>query len=330
LKKRYKFSREILPDVFKITLPLPGRKPGPVNVYLFKDREVTLIDTGTLQSATVLEKALAEHHLGFSDIKRIIITHGHPEHYGAANKIAKAGRAKVIAHWEDRKSIENGMGVSSTRYRNYLLLTGIPIYVSVMLKILLVLFKHMAENCRVAMTVQEGDRIPLGRYEATIIETPGHTKGSICLFLEKEKMLFCGDTMIEHITPNAFVMLEEGEKLPLRSSQKEFYQSLEKIKGLSPSVVFSAHGKDIRDVSGLIEGYQSAFAQRKEDVLSIVRSGEKNVYRTARKLFPDIGGVRLPLEIFLSISETYTTMQVLQEEGKIKMHIKKGRLEVTC
>jgi len=330
LEKRYKFSSEILPDVFKITLPLPGRKPGPVNVYLFKGREITLIDTGTLQSAPVLEKALAEHQLGFSDIKKIIITHGHPEHYGAADQIAKAGRAKVIAHREDQKSIENGMDVSSKRYKDYLLLTGIPLYVGVMLKMLSVLFRHMAENCRVAMTVQEGDRIPLGRYEATIIETPGHTKGSIGLFLEKEKMLFCGDTLIEHITPNAFVMLEEGEKLPLRSSQKEFYRSLEKIKSLSPSVAFSAHGKDIRDVSGIIEGYRSAFAQRKEAVLSIIRSGEKNVYRTARKLFPDIGGVRLPLEIFLSISETYTTMQVLQEEGKIKMDIRRGRLEVTC
>jgi len=330
LKKPYKFSREVLPGVFKITLPLPGRKPGPVNVYLFKSGAVTLIDTGTLQSAAVLEKALAEHRLSFSDIEKIIVTHGHPEHYGAAKKIVSAGGAKVVAHREDRRSIEEGMDVSTQSYQDFLMLVGIPLHVRAMLKMLFVVFRRMAQNCKVDWTVQEGDRIPLGHYEATIIEAPGHSKGSICVFLEKEKILFCGDTMIEHITPNAFVMLDEGEKLPVRLSQREFYRSLEKIRTLSPSVAYSAHGKDIHDVSGIIAGYQSAFAQRKASVLSIVRSGEKSVYRTARRLFPEIGGLRLPLEIFLSISETYTTMEVLQEEGKIKMNIRGGRLEVTC
>lgn len=327
--KGYQLSREILPDVFSIKLPLPGRKPGPVNVYLFKSGEITLIDTGTLQSAPFLQKALAEHHLGFSDIKKIIITHGHPEHYGAANQIAEAGGAKVIAHQEDRKSIEDGMDVSPQKYKDYLLLMGIPLHVGVMLKILFFLFRRMAQNCRVDGTVQEGDRIPLGRYEGTIIETPGHSKGSICVFLEKEKVLFCGDTMIEHITPNAFVMLDEKQTLPVRLSQREFYQSLEKIKNLSPSLAHSAHGKDILDVSKLIDGYQSAFAQRKDAVLSLVSSGEKSVYQVARKLFPEIGGLRLPLEIFLSISETYTMMQVLQQEGKINMSIRGGCLEVS-
>ena len=66
--RQYKCSVEVLPDVFCIRLPLPGRKPGPVNVYLFKGRKNTLIDTGMAQTAGILKKALAEHHLGFADI----------------------------------------------------------------------------------------------------------------------------------------------------------------------------------------------------------------------------------------------------------------------
>ena len=62
--------------------------------------------------------------------------------------------------------------------------------------------------------------------------------------------------------------------------------------------------------------------------MSLVHSGEKNVYRIARLLFPEIGGLRLPLEIFLSISEVYTTIQVLQKEGKISLNIRNGLLEV--
>lgn len=318
-----------MPDVFRITLPLPGRRPGPVNVYLFKGSQNTLIDTGMVQTAGILKKALREHGLGFADIDRIIVTHGHPDHYGAARKIVKAGRAKVAAHTEDVIAIEKGMEVSSRRYRNFLKMMGVPLSTTVLLGMLFIVFRQMAENCRVDMIMREGDEMDLGRYRAKVICTPGHSKGSVCLFLENEKILFSGDTIIEHITPNAFIMLDEKEKLPVRSSQNEFYESLGRIKQLAPRMICSAHGKDVSDVNQIIAGYEKAFAERQGHVLSLVRSGEKNIYRIARKLFPEIGGLRLPLEIFLSISEVYTNIQVLQKEGRISLNIVGGMLEVT-
>jgi glyoxylase-like metal-dependent hydrolase (beta-lactamase superfamily II) len=330
LKKEYKLSREILPDVYSITLPLSGKKPGPVNVYLFKGGKDTLIDTGTTQTSGLLKKALGEHGLRFSDIDRIIVTHGHPDHYGAAKKIVKAGRAKVAAHMEDVVSIEKGMDVSASRYKNFLRLMGVPESIGILLIILFIVFKRMADNCRVDIIIQDGNEIDIGKYKARIIATPGHSKGSICVFLEKERVLFCGDTIIEHITPNAFIMLDENERLPVRLSQDEFYESLTKIKKLSPSMIYSAHGKAVSDIGKIIKGYEEAFADRQGKVLSIVRSGEKNVYRIARVLFPNIGGARLPLEIFLSISEVYTNIQVLQRDEKVSLNIRNGLLEVTA
>jgi glyoxylase-like metal-dependent hydrolase (beta-lactamase superfamily II) len=329
LKKEYKLSREILPDVYSITLPLPGKRPGPVNVYLFKGGTVTLIDTGMVQTAGILEKALGEHGLRFSDIDRIIATHGHPDHYGAAKKIVKAGKAKVAAHMEDIVAIESGMDVSRKRYEIFLKLMGVPLSVGILLRLLFIIFSQMAENCPVDIVMNDGDEIELGKYRAKIIGTPGHSKGSICVFLEKEKALFCGDTIIEHITPNAFLMLDEKEKLPVRLSQSEFYESLVKIKNLSPAMIYSAHGKDVPDLDQIIDGYKKAFAERQEKVLTLVRAGEKNVYRIARLLFPEIGGIRLPLEIYLSISEVYTNIQVLQRDGKVSLNIIDGMLEIT-
>ena len=329
MAKEYKLSREILPDVYSITLPLPGKRPGPVNVYLFKGEPVTLIDTGMVQTAGLLEKALDEHGLRFSDIDRIIVTHGHPDHCGAAKKIVRAGRAKVAAHPEDIVSIESGMDVSRKRYKIFLKLMGVPLSVGILLRLLFVFFSQMADNCAVDMVINDGDEIDIGKYRAKIIGTPGHTKGSICIFLEKGKVLFCGDTIIEHITPNAFLMLDEKEKLPVRSSQNEFYESLVKIRNLWPSIIYSAHGKDVSDLDQIIDGYKKAFAERQEKVLTLVRSGEKNVYRIARLLFQEIGGIRLPLEIYLSTSEVYTNIQVLQRDGKVSLNIVDGLLEIT-
>jgi len=328
LAQKYKYSREILQDVFSIKLPLPGRKPGPVNVYLFKGSKNTLIDTGMVQTAGILKNALREHGLEFSDIDKIIVTHGHPDHFGAAKKIVKAGKAKVIAHAEDRLLIERGHDVSKKKYKNFLKLMGIPLSIGILLRLLFIFFKRMADNCDVDILVREGDEIEIGKYEAKIIETPGHSKGSISIFLEKERILFCGDTIIEHITPNAFIMMDEREILPVRLSQEEFYESLAKIKCFSPLMIYSSHGKEISDIDKIVAEYEKAFAERKENVLSLVHSGEKNVYRIARLLFPEIGSLRLPLEIFLSISEVYTTIQVLQKEGKISLNIRNGLLEV--
>lgn len=329
MKKQYKFSREIFPDVFRITLPLPGRRPGPVNVYLFKGSQNILIDTGMVQTTGILKRALEEHGLGFSDIDKIIVTHGHPDHYGAAKKIVKAGKAKVASHVEDIVAIEKGMEVSSKRYRSFLKMMGVPLSTTILLGMLFIMFKQMADNCDVDIVMHEGDEMDLGHYRAKVIYTPGHSKGSVCIFLEKEKILFSGDTIIEHITPNAFIMLDEKEMLPVRSSQDEFYKSLGRIKQLAPRMIYSAHGKDVSDIEKIITGYEKAFAKRQDHVLSLVRSGEKNIYRIARKLFPEIGGLRLPLEIFLSISEVYTNIQVLKRQGKVKLNIVDGMLEVT-
>lgn len=326
--KKYKYSREILPNVFSIKLPLPGRQPGPVNVYLFKGEKNALIDTGMLPTAHILKKALAEHDLTFADIDKVIVTHGHPDHYGAAQQIVKSGNATVYAHPGDKKVIETGREVSTKRYKKFLKLIGVPSSVGILLWVLSYMFKFMANKCKVDIILSEEDEIELGKYQAKIIETPGHSKGSVCLFMKSEEVLFCGDTIIEHITPNAFIMLEEASTLPVRFSQDEFYQSLDKIKRLSPSIVYSAHGKDIFNLDEIIDGYERAFSERKNNIMCLVRSGEDNVYRIARLLFPEIGGLRLPLEIFLSISEVYTTLQILQKEGKVLLDIRDGKLGV--
>lgn len=43
--------------------------------------------------------------------------------------------------------------------------------------------------------LDDGDKIHVGDIEFRIIHTPGHTKGGICLYCEKEKLLFSGDTL---------------------------------------------------------------------------------------------------------------------------------------
>lgn len=264
----------------------------------------------------------------FSDIDNIILTHGHIDHYGAARRIIASSDKKIIisAHEQDRFMIEHGFEISRIQMYRFYRLMGVPFVFQLLFQLLHSVFSSLAENCPVDRTLTQGDSIKIGDYDAVVIETPGHTKGSICLFIEDRNMLFSGDHILGHITPNAFVMLEKGPLLPVRSSQVEFFDSLRKVEELSPKTVYPAHGERIDDAGKTIAMYREQFLLRQKNILSILSTGEFTVYQTARKLFPDIRGKRLPLEVFLAISEVYSHLQVLQKDNAVKLSKKQNTL----
>jgi glyoxylase-like metal-dependent hydrolase (beta-lactamase superfamily II) len=318
----------IYPGIYRIILPLAGVKPGPVNAYLFIGKTTTLLDTGTLKSVHVLRHRLDQIGYTFSDIGQIVLTHGHIDHYGAARKIIEgsANPVTVLAHREDINLIEHGLEVPREQFIKYYRLMGVPLKFQLSLLLVRRVFRSMAENCRVDRFLSDGEKIRMGDYEATVIETPGHTRGSISLYIEKEGILFPGDHILGHITPNAFVMLETDFDLPRRMSQVEFYDSLKKIEDISPRIAYPAHGEPIHDVRSTINMFREQFRLRQNSIMSILAGGEYTVYQIGRKLFPDVKGKRLPLEIFLMVSEVYTHLQVLQKEERVSSYLDKNAL----
>jgi glyoxylase-like metal-dependent hydrolase (beta-lactamase superfamily II) len=321
-------SNEIYPNIFRICLPFPGKKPGPVNAYLFVGEKVTLLDTGIVRTTKLLKEALGELGLKSSDIDQIIISHGHIDHYGAAKRIVNEsdGRAVIAAHLDDIRTIETGWEVPTKRVTQYLRLMGMPLFFRQALRLVKVAFQTLAENCKVDVVLHDGDKIKMGNYEGTVMSTPGHSKGSVCIYLEAENILFSGDHILKHITPNALVMLDPHSEIPERLSQVEFYDSLLKVEGLTPSIVFPAHGNEVANLEEIVSGYRKTFLERQNKILSTLDTETDTVYHIARRVFPNIGGIRLLFEIYLAISEVYTHIQVHQKENRVTTDIKNNKL----
>ncbi|ADL53910.1 MBL fold metallo-hydrolase [Clostridium cellulovorans] len=113
-------------------------------------------------------------------------------------------------------------------------------------------------SCKI-LSIKQGDLIDLGDRVLQVIETPGHTKGSIVLLDEKEKILFAGDSIIGRL----WMHLEESISL------KNYLKSIEGLKVYCNKFEKIYHGHTkyneepydvsfveevIRDVSTIIEG----------------------------------------------------------------------------
>ena len=93
--------KQIFSDVYQLRLPLPDDTVDHVNVYAVRvDDGCLLIDTG-LDSETCFSSLTGQlEEIGFTvkDIRQIIGTHLHPDHYGMAEKLRKMSQAQIALH----------------------------------------------------------------------------------------------------------------------------------------------------------------------------------------------------------------------------------------
>jgi hydroxyacylglutathione hydrolase len=139
------------------------------NCSIFGDeqsREAVVIDPG--DEIDVLLGVLAKHHL---KVKAIIITHAHIDHIGGAQKLKAATGAPVYMNANDQELYDH-----LDMQAGWL---GVP----------------TPERTAIDVAAREGDTVKLGPAEFHILHTPGHTQGSISLWIPAENKLVAGDTL---------------------------------------------------------------------------------------------------------------------------------------
>jgi glyoxylase-like metal-dependent hydrolase (beta-lactamase superfamily II) len=117
---------EALPDgVSQVSLPTPFRV-GRVNCYLLAEPPVTVIDPGTLRPGSLeqLEALLNSKALGLADIERIVVTHAHPDHFGAAAAVAVRSGARIVCGLPEVPSLVGPKDVQSRS--DLLVVLGVP------------------------------------------------------------------------------------------------------------------------------------------------------------------------------------------------------------
>jgi len=131
-----------------------------------ESREAIVLDPGGDVDA-ILEVA-GRHGLA---VKQIVITHGHIDHVSGAMELKRRTGAPILINEEDRRLLE----ILDVQAR--WIDTAPP------------------GDVKVDLPVSDGDVVRAGKIAGQVLHTPGHTEGSICLYLEDQHKLIAGDTL---------------------------------------------------------------------------------------------------------------------------------------
>lgn len=183
---------KIHPAVTRITTPFD--KTGTVFLYLLQGEQVALIDTGAADSPdSVLEGALAEMGLSFSEVDLILNTHAHLDHAGGNLEARQRSKAPIHVHAGDLAMVQS-TEVQVEFHCGPLRVLGFP------QEALAEREAHVRSNAGepagADVLLKDGDKIDLGKGVALrVIHTPGHTPGHVAFLWEAEGIAFTGDAV---------------------------------------------------------------------------------------------------------------------------------------
>ncbi len=317
--------------VHKIRVPLTGSPLGWVNSYVIRtDEGYTLVDVGwdMPDALAALRKGLDDLSIPLESIRRLIITHNHPDHYGLAGRLVQLASCGVTMHKLDAIHIESryvNMTALQGEMEHWLRIHGAP---SSELMAMVKGSEAILERVNIVkpdIQVSGGEKIAAGKLEWEIIWTPGHSVGHICLYEHTRKAFLSGDHILNPISPSIGLHAES-----MGNPLSDYLSSLAAIRERDVEVVLPAHGDEFRGFRERIDELISHHEGRLEEICGIIdREGPRTAYETASQMrWRSEGGFGEwpPFQRRMATTEALAHLELLVSRGTVRRVIADGGL----
>lgn len=312
--------REPAPNVFRLVLPLPFPGLTRVNAYFLADPGGgTLVDCGIYSPDDAddhgwadLVAALETCGAQVRDVKRLIVTHPHIDHYGMAGRVLEATGCELWMHEsvEEELDLFRNPDARIEKLRDMLEDHGVK---EVDLGGLTAFEDWRAFVSSVASPthpVVDGKSVEVAGRSWTVVHTPGHSRSHICVWSPTDRLLISGDHLLPTITPH--IDFERGtEEDPLG----DFIASLKNVEALDPALVLPGHGRPFEEGAERARTIARHHDRRLGAILQVVR----NEPRTANEIVDEIfGSELLNFDRRLALGEALAHLVYLRRRGEIE------------
>ena len=212
-------ARRIVTGVYGFTGLMAGR------VYLIVDEDgLTVVDAGLGFAPPMIVRQTEALGYQASDVKRILVTHAHPDHVGGLPGLQRLTGAEVIASEGEKPVVEGEMPVQRPARES---LSGMARLMHIP--------GATVPGTPVDRTVVDGDKLAEVFGGLEVVGTPGHSPGHVAFWQPEKRLLFCGDVIM-----NFF-----GLTLPFAAftpDMDENRRSVGRVAALEPAVLCFGHG----------------------------------------------------------------------------------------
>jgi glyoxylase-like metal-dependent hydrolase (beta-lactamase superfamily II) len=305
--------------IHPIRIPTPFAV-GDVFSYLITDDKIVLVDCGqyTDDANSVVEQQLKQFGLTIRDIDEIWLTHGHPDHFGQADRLSSRSGAAVYGHPLERANFAGNN--DGHLFQEFFSRHNIPgKYTRQMVEQFewLQQFQQPIEP----EWIEEGTRLSSGEINVTVRKTPGHAPGHLA-FETDRGIIFGGDLLLGHISTNALINFDPNTGCR-NKSLLQYRESLKWIREQQGSVL-PGHGKVIEQIKEVADHHLNEHESRYRRIQKLLAGEPMSLLELSYNMFPD---ALKKGAIFLVLSEVLGYLDWGEREGVIYREETPGKIK---
>jgi len=314
---------EVGTDLYKIEIPLPRNPLKALNSYAIKSPERNLIiDTGWNQQECMdaMQAGLKELEI---DIRKtdFFITHLHTDHLGLVSNLV-TDTSTIYFNQPEADRLKAGIVLDDLM--NFARLNGFPEKELQRIPHTHPGFKFRSKGPLSFHILKEGDTLRVSDYVFNCVETPGHSKGHMCLYEPNKKILVAGDHILGDITPTISLLSDDWNPL------KEYLESLDKVYQLDIELVLPGHREVFRNPKERIQELKDHHQKRLDEIIAILGKGRKNAFQVASRMTWDITYDSWDLfpvsQKWFATGEAISHLKYLEEKGVIRKEMRQHKI----
>lgn len=309
---------EVAPGIHWLRMPLPF-KLDHINLWLLEDGDGwTIVDTGICtDEVKVAWETLFTGAMAGRPVKRVVVTHFHPDHAGLGGWLTERFDAPLVmplTEWTFGRMLSlDGQDQSQEAFKKFYRRAGFSKDMMEAVSRRAGGYKNIVSPIPAAFErISDGESIEIGGRKWRMIVGRGHSPEHACLYCDEADVLISGDQVLPKISPNVSVWPQEPEGRPLGLFIDTIARLRDQVGG--DPLVLPSHNWPFKGFHARLDDLDAHHVERLDETVEALHepsTGVDVLYRLFKRELDEH-------QTFFAIGETLAHLHHLLEDGRAR------------